>query len=62
MLFRSFISAEGRSLLAAAYASETIHPASRLILQAQLGHFVLHDQRVLDQLAQGGDALLARLS
>jgi pimeloyl-ACP methyl ester carboxylesterase len=48
----TFISMEGRTLLAEAYASEAIHPASSLMLQAQLGHFVLHDQAVLALLAE----------
>ena len=58
----TFISEEGRTLLAEAYASDAIHPASSLMMQAQLGHFVLHDQAVLAMLVQRLAALSSGLS
>ena len=58
----TFISARGHALLAEAYASDAMHPDSSLILQAHLGHFVLHDQAVLAWLAERLAALSAGLS
>ncbi len=58
----TFISAEGSSLLAEAFASAAIHPASSLMLQAQLGHFVLHDQVMLAWLAEKLASLLQGFS